>query len=96
MVDLAHARLDAAGFAPYYLYRQKDAADGLENTGFARPGTACRYNVAMMSDRRDVFGLGAGASTKRMRPGTSRIDRDVHPLDLATYLERIARLGSLG
>jgi hypothetical protein len=31
-----------------------------------------------------------------MRPGTSRIDRDVHPLDLATYLERIARLGSLG
>ena len=91
MVDFAHRNLEKAGYAPYYLYRQKDTVDGLENTGFALPGTACRYNVGMMSDRRDVFGLGAGASTKRLRPGTSSIDRSVHPLDLAAYLEWVAR-----
>lgn len=91
MVDFAYERLAMEGYAPYYLYRQKDTVDGLENTGFSLPGTSCRYNVAMMSDRREVFGLGAGASTKRISIGTSRIDRKVNTLDLTGYLEKIER-----
>ncbi|SCW54996.1 oxygen-independent coproporphyrinogen-3 oxidase [Ruminococcaceae bacterium YRB3002] len=62
----AHDMLRAAGYIPYYLYRQKDTGHGLENTGFAKPGTECRYNVAMMGDARDVLSFGAGGMSKRV------------------------------
>ena len=54
-----------AGYHPYYMYRQKDTGHGLENTGFARGDTGCLYNVAMMTDFRDVLSFGAGGSSKR-------------------------------
>lgn len=60
----ANERLISADYQPYYLYRQKDMIGGLENTGYARPGTACLYNVGMMSDERAVIGIGAGAMSK--------------------------------
>lgn len=68
-LDQAHEALAAAGFEPYYLYRQKDMIGGLENTGYARPGTGCRYNVGMMSDERTVIGIGAGAMSKYIDAG---------------------------
>ena len=90
-VSAAMVGLTGQGYAPYYLYRQKDTVGGLENTGYARPGTECLYNVSMMSDRRDVFGIGAGASTKRRRAGSTRIDRRVSPREIGTYLSWIAQ-----
>ena len=54
-----------AGYHPYYMYRQKDTGHGLENTGFAKGDTGCLYNVAMMTDFRDVLSFGAGGSSKR-------------------------------
>ena len=57
------------GYIPYYLYRQKDTGHGLENTGFALPGKECRYNVAMMTDRRDIISVGAGGMSKRIFDG---------------------------
>ena len=69
MLDYAMERLPARGFAPYYLYRQKFSAGGYENVGWARPGTVCMYNVAMMEELCSVLSLGAGGATKRMLPG---------------------------
>ena len=54
------------GYIPYYLYRQKDTGHGLENTGFALSGKECRYNVAMMTDKRDIISVGAGGMSKRI------------------------------
>ena len=69
-VDLAVSRgydmLRDAGYVPYYMYRQKDTGHGLENTGFCKPGTECLYNVAMMTDARDVLSFGAGGMSKRV------------------------------
>ena len=65
-VTEGHRMLKEAGYIPYYLYRQKDTGHGLENTGFAKPGTECRYNVAMMTDARDVLSFGAGGMSKRV------------------------------
>lgn len=62
----AYEMLFGAGYIPYYLYRQKDTGHGLENTGFARPGKECRYNVAMMTDKRDIISAGAGGMSKRI------------------------------
>ena len=61
----AYGLLHKAGYHPYYMYRQKDTEKGLENTGFAKGDTGCLYNVAMMTDYRDVLSFGAGSSSKR-------------------------------
>ena len=55
-----------SGYIPYYMYRQKDTGHGLENTGFALPGKECRYNVAMMTDKRDIISIGSGGMSKRI------------------------------
>ncbi|MBP5260498.1 MAG: coproporphyrinogen dehydrogenase HemZ [Clostridiales bacterium] len=65
-VTEGHRLLKEAGYIPYYLYRQKDTGHGLENVGFAKPGTECIYNVAMMTDARDVLSFGAGGMSKRV------------------------------
>ena len=49
---------------PYYLYRQKNAAADLENTGFSKKGTIGIYNLAMMEDLCDIFACGAGGIGK--------------------------------
>ena len=69
MLDYAMERLTAGAYAPYYLYRQKFSAGGFENVGWAREGTECFYNVAMMEELCSVLSLGAGGATKRILPG---------------------------
>jgi oxygen-independent coproporphyrinogen-3 oxidase len=83
-------QLAEAGLHPYYLYRQKQAIGGLENTGFAKAGCACRYNVGMMSDRRAVVGIGSGSISKKFTQG--QLDRLANPRNIAVYLQRIDEL----
>ena len=87
-METAHGKLREAGLLPYYLYRQKNLTAGLENTGFAKPGTASAYNVGMMSDRVSVLGFGAGASTKAVFG--RRLERYVNVKDIGLYIERAA------
>lgn len=80
-----------AGYHPYYLYRQKDTGHGLENTGFAKGDTGCLYNVAMMSDARDILSFGAGGMSKRCfeQAGTTskhRVERCPTVKDVLTYI----------
>lgn len=92
MLEHAGSRLRTAGLYPYYLYRQKDVAGGLENTGFARPGQGCLYNVGMMSDQCSVIGLGSGAMSKRVTG--SRVERAPNPRDIADYIARTTEMVS--
>ena len=83
--------LEGAGYRPYYLYRQKDTGHGLENTGFAKGDTGCLYNVAMMSDARDILSFGAGGMSKRCfeQEGTTskhRVERCPTVKDVLTYI----------
>lgn len=84
---VARERLEGAGYAPYYLYKQKVSRGGLENTGFAKPGTSCLYNVGMMSDQVSVLGFGSGASTKRIMGGLAK--RQHNSKDLLDYEARV-------
>ena len=90
MLAVLGRQLVQSGLYPYYLYRQKRALGGLENTGFARPGFACLYNVGMMSDQRPVIGIGSGSISKRLDDG--RLERLQNPRNIAVYLERIDEL----
>jgi len=64
MIAAARRRLTAAGWRPYYLYRQKYMAGNLENVGYSKRGKACLYNIGNMEETASVLALGAGAITK--------------------------------
>lgn len=64
MVDTARAMLSAAGYNPYYLYRQKGTIGGLENVGYSKPGHEGLYNIYIMDDTHTILSLGSGGVTK--------------------------------
>ncbi len=76
------------GLLPYYLYRQKNMAGNLENTGFAKPGRYGIYNVAIMEEVQDILALGAGTVSKHIFPD-GRIERTDAVKELSQYMDRI-------
>lgn len=90
MLLQVYAELAENGYNPYYLYRQKNCIGGLENIGFSRPGKECQYNVAMMSDRRSVLGIGAGAMSKWKFP--DKVHRKANPRQVNLYQEKVCQL----
>ena len=88
MLDHASPALRGAGYAPYYLYRQKYMSGSFENVGWCGPGTECLYNVCIMSELCTILSFGAGGSTKLADYRTNRIRRLFHPKYPAEYLER--------
>lgn len=78
------------GYHPYYMYRQKDTGHGLENTGFTK-GDGCYYNVAMMSDKRDVLSFGAGGMSKRIFDG-GRLERCSCIKDVTGYITSVSEM----
>jgi coproporphyrinogen dehydrogenase HemZ len=89
MVDKARERSRDEGFQPYYLYRQKHMAGNLENVGYAKPGSACLYNIDMMEDMTTVLAMGAGAISKRVWPARKRILRAPNVKDIPHYISRV-------
>ncbi len=89
MVTFAHNRLQEAGYNPYYLYRQKYMAGNLENTGYAKEGKACVYNIDVMEEISNNVACGANAISKRLFNGGERIERYAAPKDIKTYLEKL-------
>ncbi|HIT02056.1 MAG TPA: coproporphyrinogen dehydrogenase HemZ [Candidatus Enterenecus merdae] len=86
MLLAAQERLSAAGYQPYYLYRQKYMSGSFENVGWCLPGTRCDYNVLMMEELQTVLALGAGGITKLVNPDTGRITRLSNPKYPKEYL----------
>ena len=68
MVDYSVRRLPEAGYRPYYLYRQKNTLENLENVGYAKPGFESLYNILIMDETQTILGAGCAASTKLVTP----------------------------
>lgn len=92
MVAYAHEALHKAGYKPYYLYRQKYMAGCLENTGYAKEGKACVYNVDVMEETTRIVACGANAISKEVKAGGKTILRAGAPKDVATYIEKAAEI----
>lgn len=75
MLAAAYPRMAAAGYAPYYLYRQKSSIENLENTGWCKPGLAGIYNICIMEEAHTILAVGAGAVTKLVLNGGATIKR---------------------
>ncbi|MDR1247339.1 MAG: coproporphyrinogen dehydrogenase HemZ [Clostridiales Family XIII bacterium] len=89
MTRYAAESLEKASYAPYYLYRQKQTAGNLENTGYTRDGKPGLYNVRIMDERQTVIALGAGASTKLYIPRENRLERVFNVSNYEIYEERL-------
>lgn len=86
----AQTRLLRAGYAPYYLYRQKGTVQNLENTGFSLPGKEGRYNIYSMEEVHTVLAAGAGAITKLC--GRGRIRRVCNFKYPFEYIDRFTEI----
>ena len=87
MLELASDCLRRAGYAPYYLYRQKYMSGSFENVGWTRPGAVCAYNIVMMEELQTVLSMGAGGITKLVDPDRGQIVRLNNPKYAKEYLE---------
>jgi oxygen-independent coproporphyrinogen-3 oxidase len=84
--------LTAAGYLPYYLYRQKYMTGNQENMGFALPGSFGKYNIQVIEERQTIVGLGGGAASKFVNPLNWTLTTLHHPKDPATYLANMEQL----
>ena len=75
MLDYAEEKLYAAGYIPYYLYRQKYISGGFENIGWCKPGFESVYNLCIMEELCTILAMGGGGSTKLTNPHTGYIAR---------------------
>lgn len=80
--------LRAAGYLPYYIYRQKYMTADLANIGYTLPGHVCRYNIQMMAERMHIVGIGPGATNKVIRNGVFQFARCYFPWDAEVYHDR--------
>ncbi len=87
MLALASDRLRGAGYAPYYLYRQKYMSGSFENVGWTKPGGVCAYNIVMMEELQTVLSLGAGGITKLVDRSRGKIVRLNNPKYAKEYLD---------
>lgn len=92
MIALSREMLTAAGYEPYYCYRQKYQAGGHENCGWAKRGKACLYNIGVMEEINDNIAVGANAISKKLYDGGGRIERLASPKDIPTYIDKTNKI----
>ena len=78
----------AMGLNPYYLYRQKQMAGNLENTGYSKPGKEGLYNILIMEEIQSIVAMGAGSVSKCVHP-KGLIERCDNVKDIDLYLNQI-------
>lgn len=92
MLDYAWYRLAQAGYAPYYLYRQKFMSGSFENVGWCKPGCESVYNICMMEELQSILSLGGGGVTKLVNTQNGSIERRANPKYPHEYLDRIDQI----
>ncbi len=93
------AKTVGADYIPYYLYRQSKTVGNHENTGYAKSGYECLYNIFMMDETHTVLACGASGVTKLKR-GENTIERIFnykYPYEyISRYDEIIRRKAGIG
>lgn len=88
MLDMVSDAAMELGMEPYYLYRQKNIGDNLENVGYSKGGLECLYNILIMEELTDIIAVGAGASTKLTYHAENRVERVENCKSVDDYIER--------
>ena len=91
MLERCHL-LAEAGYRPYYLYRQKNTLQNLENVGWCKPGHEGYYNIYIMEEVQTILSAGAGGSTKLVADGGKRMQRIFNFKYPTEYIQRFAEV----
>lgn len=75
MVEYAYKALTQAGYEPYYLYRQKNTLQNLENVGYCKPGYEGLYNIYIMEEIHTILAAGASGVSKLIRKKSQKVQR---------------------
>lgn len=91
MIDYSIEKLMSCGYLPYYMYRQKNTVDNLENVGYSKKGFESQYNIFIMDETQTILGAGCAASTKLVYPDgkISRIHNYKFPYE---YIKKFDQL----
>ncbi len=89
MLDQAMEFAKENEYLPYYLYRQKNMADNLENIGYARYGREGLYNILIMEEKQTILALGAGGMSKFVFHKENRLERVDNVKSVLDYINRI-------
>lgn len=91
MVDYSIPTLMSHGYLPYYMYRQKNTVDNLENVGYAKKGFESYYNIFIMDETQTILGAGCAASTKLVYPDgkISRIHNYKFPYEYIRSFDKL-------
>lgn len=89
MVELGRETAHAMGMRAYYLYRQKYMAQNLENVGYAKKSSICRYNIDNMEETTSVLALGAGGISKCVMRQEEKILRAPNIANIEQYIARV-------
>ncbi len=92
MLALSRNMLTAAGYNPYYMYRQKYQAGGHENCGWSLAGKECVYNIDVMEEIADNVAVGANAISKKLFDNDERIERYASPKDIPSYIAKVDKI----
>lgn len=68
MVNYSINRFTSSGYNPYYLYRQKNTVNNLENVDYSKKGFESYYNIFIMDETQTILRVGCAASTKLVYP----------------------------
>lgn len=89
MLEITAAAAARMGMKPYYLYRQKKMVGPYENIGYALRGRECLYNIQIIEERQTIIGIGGGAGSKFVEPGSWYLTSHYNPKDPQTYINRV-------
>ena len=88
MLEYAYQKLKEAGYFPYYLYRQKNMLESLENIGFTTKGKACEFNIDSIDEYASILACGAGGVSKRIHSSTNRKEQAFNVKSVEEYIKR--------
>ena len=91
MLDYGNKILTEHDYNPYYLYRQKNTVDNLENIGYSKKGKESLYNIYIMDETQTILGAGCAASTKLVS-GNGSITRVLNYKFPYEYINRFDEL----
>lgn len=89
MISMASKYAKEMKMHPYYLYRQKNMAQNLENIGYSKKTFESIYNIQIMEEKQSIIALGAGGITKIVSPNNNSIKRAFNLKSVELYIENV-------
>ena len=91
MYEITEGLVNRLNLKPYYLYRQKNMVEAMENVGYSEEGFESLYNILIMEEVQNILAFGCDGVSKFIYDG-GKIERQKNIKDLREYIKNIHKL----